>query len=103
MPAGVIRSHESSRSSFLPSFVHPAYDIKFADTHEQLESLGFKSTTQRNLKHMAPSVMALILLETIHFSQTMPFVKYLVLLRFVIFYVILAIYIAFTVYKPKIT
>ena len=52
----------SSRSSFLPSFIHPAYDIKFADTRDQLESLFVKSMTQRNLKHKAPSVRALFLI-----------------------------------------
>ena len=62
-PAGVIRSHsarlKAQDPSFLPSFVHPACDIKFADTREELESLGVKSTTQRNLEHKAPSVRAL--------------------------------------------
>ena len=43
----------------LPSFVHLACDIKFADTREQLESLCAKSTTQRSLKLKALSVKAL--------------------------------------------
>ena len=44
---GVLEAIEWSRSSFLPSFVHPAGDIKFADTCEQLESLCGKSMAQR--------------------------------------------------------
>ena len=36
---------------------------KFADTLEQLESLCVKSTTHRNLKHKAPSVRVLIILQ----------------------------------------
>ena len=44
----------------LAKFVHPAYDIKFADSCEQLESLCVKSRTQRNLKHKVSSVRALI-------------------------------------------
>ena len=41
---------EWSRSSFLPSFVHTASDMKFTDTCVWLESLCVKSTTGRNLK-----------------------------------------------------
>ena len=46
----------------LAEFCPPSvWYIKFADTHEQLESLCVKPTTQSNLKHKAPSVRALIL------------------------------------------
>ena len=35
--------------------------MKFADPREQSESLCFKPTTQRNLKHKALSVRALVI------------------------------------------
>ena len=43
----------------LAEFCHPSCDMKFADPCEKFESLCFKPTTQRNLKHKAPSVRAL--------------------------------------------
>ena len=45
----------------LDKFCHPRCDIKFADPHLKFESLCFKPTTQRNLKHKAPSVRALLI------------------------------------------
>ena len=44
----------------LAEFCHLSCDMKFADPHENFESLCFKPTTQRNLKHKAPSVRALL-------------------------------------------
>ena len=37
--------------------------MKFADPREKCESLCFKPSTQRNLKHKAPSVRALMQLS----------------------------------------
>ena len=59
-PSGSAGSHLSSRSSFLPSFVHPAWVIKFADTCVWLENLCVKSTTKRNLQHKVLSVRVLL-------------------------------------------
>ena len=41
---------------------HPSCDMNFADPHEKSESMCIKPMTQRNLKHLAPSVRALTLL-----------------------------------------
>ena len=46
--------------------------MKFDDTREKFESLCFKPTTQRNLKHKAPSVRALVI-ETLRLLVTLPF------------------------------
>ena len=46
----------------LAEFCHPSCDMKFADPLEKFESLCFKPTTQRNLKHKAPCVRALAFL-----------------------------------------
>ena len=43
----------------LAEFCHPSCDMNFADFREKCESLCIISTTQRNLKHPAPSVRAL--------------------------------------------
>ena len=48
--SGSIGSHWSSRFSFMPTFVHPACDVKLPDTCVSLESLCVKSTTQKELK-----------------------------------------------------
>ena len=45
----------------LAEFCHPSCDMNFADPREKCESLCVKPTTQRNLKHPAPSVRALLL------------------------------------------
>ena len=52
---GTWKSLEQSWSTFLQSFVHPACDMKLADTPAWLEGLYVKSTTQiRSFKHKAP-------------------------------------------------
>ena len=38
--------------------------MKFADPREKFESLCFKPTTQRSLKHKVPSVSALVLIKS---------------------------------------
>ena len=43
----------------LAEFCHPPCDMKFVDPRQKFESLCYKPTTQRNLKHKAPSVRAL--------------------------------------------
>ena len=45
----------------LAEFCHPSCDMNFADSREKCESLCIIPTTQRNLKHPAPSVRALII------------------------------------------
>ena len=47
----------------LAEFCHPSCDMNFADPREKCESLCFKPTTQRNLKHPAPSVRALVFIR----------------------------------------
>ena len=44
----------------LAVFFHPSCDINFAGTREKLKCLNFKPMTQRNLKHKALSVRALV-------------------------------------------
>ena len=44
----------------LVEFCHPSCDMNFADPREKSESLCIKPMTQRNLKHRAPSVRALV-------------------------------------------
>ena len=63
----VIRSYWKSlepslklKIQLLAEFCHPSCDMKFADPCEKFESMCFKPTTQRNLKHKAPSVRALV-------------------------------------------
>ena len=46
----------------LASFVHPAFDIRFADTRAPLESLCVRSKTQRNLKYKGLSMRVLVLI-----------------------------------------
>ena len=50
-PSGSIGSHQSSRSSFLPNFVHPACDMKFADTRAWLENLCLINDTKELKTH----------------------------------------------------
>ena len=49
----------------LAEFCHPSCDMKFADPREKFESLRFKPTTQRNLKHKVPNVTALVLCSSV--------------------------------------
>ena len=48
------------KNQLLAEFCHPPCDMKFADPCENFETLCFKPVTQRNLKHKAPSVRALL-------------------------------------------